>query len=165
MLRQADILTCTTQKIINGKFNNEHVQWWTVRAHHTWAMLIVYISHGSRTCRFAKMQLSPFHGSTTFTAIVWGDGSNFFLSPLAVTSMQFQKLITSWAVYVTRFTLAPSGRPVRSVTNLASLATQQLHARTKSLILPPPSIARYSFIQPSELERCGANENAQSSKR
>ena len=40
------------------------------------------------------------------------------------------------------------------------LARQQLRATTKSLAFPPPSIARYSFIQLSE-----QNTNAQTSKR
>ena len=48
------------------------------------------------------------------------------------------------------FTLHPPGRHVYSGTNMTSLgsilATHQLRAKT-ILILPPPSIARYSFIQ------------------
>ena len=56
-----------------------------------------------------------------------------------------------------RFTLfASPGRPVHSNTNSASpgsiLARQQLRARAKSLTFPPLSIARYSFIQLSQLE-------------
>ncbi len=47
------------------------------------------------------------------------------------------------------------GRPVHSGTNSASpgsiLARQQLRAKTKSLTCPPLSIARYSFIQLSQL--------------
>ena len=55
-----------------------------------------------------------------------------------------------------RFTLfALPGRPVHSDTNSASpgsiLAMQQLRATTKSLTFPPLSIARYSFIQLSQL--------------
>ena len=55
-----------------------------------------------------------------------------------------------------RFTLfAVPGRPVHSDTNSASpgsiLVRQQLRAKTKSLTCPPPSIARYSFIQLSQL--------------
>ena len=49
------------------------------------------------------------------------------------------------------------GRPVDSGTNSASpgsiLAMQQLSATTKSLTFPPLSIARYSFIQLSQLKR------------
>ena len=57
-----------------------------------------------------------------------------------------------------RFTLfAFPGRPVHSDTNSASprsiLAMQQLRATTKSLTCPSLSIARYSFIQLSELGR------------
>ena len=60
-----------------------------------------------------------------------------------------------------RFTLfAPPphpGTPVRSDTNSASpgsiLVTQQFRAKTKSLTFPPLSIARYSFIQLSQLGR------------
>ena len=55
-----------------------------------------------------------------------------------------------------RFTLfALPGRPVHSDTNSASpgsiLARQQLRAKAKSLTFPPLSIARYSFIQLSQL--------------
>ena len=55
-----------------------------------------------------------------------------------------------------RFTLfALPGRPVHSDTNSASpgtiLAMLQLRAKTKSLTFPPLSIARYSFIQLSQL--------------
>ena len=55
-----------------------------------------------------------------------------------------------------RFTLfAFPGRPVHSDTNSASpgsiLVRQQLRAKTKSLTCPPLSIARYSFIQLSQL--------------
>ena len=54
-----------------------------------------------------------------------------------------------------RFTrFAFPDRPVHSDTNSASpgsiLAKQQLRDKTKSLIFPPPSIARYSFIQLSQ---------------
>ena len=57
-----------------------------------------------------------------------------------------------------RFTLfAFPGRPVHSDTNSASpgsiLAMQQLRATTKSHTFPPLSIARYSFIQLSQLGR------------
>ena len=57
-----------------------------------------------------------------------------------------------------RFTLfAFPDRPVHSDTNSASpgsiLATQQLRATTKSLTLPPLSIAWYSFIKLSEQGR------------
>ena len=57
-----------------------------------------------------------------------------------------------------RFTLfASPGRPVHSNTNSASpgsiLAMQQLRAAAKSLTFPPLSIARYSFIQLSQLGR------------
>ena len=57
-----------------------------------------------------------------------------------------------------RFTVfALPGRPVHSDTNSASpgsiLATLQLRATTKSLTFPPLPIARYSFIQLSQLER------------
>ena len=57
-----------------------------------------------------------------------------------------------------RFTLfAFPGRPVHSDTNSASpgsiLVMQQLRATTKSLTCPPLSVARYSFIQLSQLER------------
>ena len=49
------------------------------------------------------------------------------------------------------------GRPVHSDTNSASpgsiQAMQQLRATTKSLTFPPLSIARYSFIQLSQLGR------------
>ena len=58
-----------------------------------------------------------------------------------------------------RFTLSSPGRPVHSDINPASLGsilvTEQLNATTNSLIFPPPSIARYSFIQLSELEHHG----------
>ena len=55
-----------------------------------------------------------------------------------------------------RFTLfALPDRPVHSDTNSASLgsilAMQHLRAKTKSLTFPPLSIARYSFIQQSQL--------------
>ena len=55
-----------------------------------------------------------------------------------------------------RFTLfAFPGRPVHSDTNSASpgsiLVRQQLRANTKSITCPPLSIARYSFIQLSQL--------------
>ena len=57
-----------------------------------------------------------------------------------------------------RFTLfALPGRPVHSDTNSASpgsiLVMQQLHTKTKSLSFPPLSMARYSFIQLSQLGR------------
>ena len=57
-----------------------------------------------------------------------------------------------------RFTVsALPGRPVHSNTNSASpgsiLAMQQLRATTKSLTCQPLSIARYSFIQLSQLGR------------
>ena len=57
-----------------------------------------------------------------------------------------------------RFTLfAHPGRPVHSNTNSVSpgsiLVMQQLRATTRSLIFPPLSIARYSFIQLSRLGR------------
>ena len=49
------------------------------------------------------------------------------------------------------------GRPAHSDKNSASLgsilARQQLRATTKSVTFPPLSIARYSFIQLSQLER------------
>ena len=49
------------------------------------------------------------------------------------------------------------GRPVHSDTNSASpgsiLVMQQLRTTTKSLTFPPLSIARYSFIQLSQLGR------------
>ena len=61
-----------------------------------------------------------------------------------------------------RFTLfsppppPPPGKPVHSDTNSASpgsiLAMLQLRAKTKSLTFPPLFIARYSFIQLSQLE-------------
>ena len=56
------------------------------------------------------------------------------------------------------FTLfALPDRPVHSDTNTASpgsiLAMLQLRAKTKSLTFPQLSIARYSFIQLSQLER------------
>ena len=55
-----------------------------------------------------------------------------------------------------RFTLfASPDRPVHSDTNSASpgsiLVRQQLRSKTKSLTYPPLSIARYSFIQLSQL--------------
>ena len=57
-----------------------------------------------------------------------------------------------------RFTLfALPGRPVHSNTNSAYpgsiLAMLQLRAKTKSISCPPLSIARYSFIQLSQLKR------------
>ena len=57
-----------------------------------------------------------------------------------------------------RFTLfASPGRPVHSDTNSASpgsiLARQQLRTKAKSLTFPPLSIARYAFIQLSQLGR------------
>ena len=57
-----------------------------------------------------------------------------------------------------RFTLfALPDRPAHSDTNSASpgniLAMQQLRATTKSLTFPPLSLARYSFIQLSQLGR------------
>ena len=52
---------------------------------------------------------------------------------------------------------SPPGRPIHSDTNSASpgsiLAMQQLRSTTKSLTCPPLSIARYSFLQLSELGR------------
>ncbi len=45
------------------------------------------------------------------------------------------------------------------------LVMQQLRAKTKSLTFPPLSIARYSFVQLSEMGRRGENENAKTSKR
>ena len=68
-----------------------------------------------------------------------------------------------------RFTLfALPDRPVHSDTNSASpgsiLVMQHLRATTKSLTFPPPSIARYSSIQDSELGRRGENKNAQNLK-
>ena len=55
-----------------------------------------------------------------------------------------------------RFFALPD-RPVHSDTNSASpgsiIVMQQLHATTKSLTFPPLSIARYSFIQLSQLGR------------
>ena len=51
--------------------------------------------------------------------------------------------------------LSSPGRPIHSDTNSACLgsilATQQLRAKTKSLTFPPPSTARHSFMQLSEL--------------
>ena len=53
--------------------------------------------------------------------------------------------------------LALPGRPVQFDTNSASpgsiLAMQQLRAKTKSLTCPPLSIARYSYVQLSQLGR------------
>ena len=52
---------------------------------------------------------------------------------------------------------SPPGRPVHSDTKSASPgsipARWQLRAKTKSLTFPPLSIARYSFIQLSQLGR------------
>ena len=52
---------------------------------------------------------------------------------------------------------SPPGTRVHSDTNSASpgsiLAMQQLRAKTESLTFPPLSIARYSFIQLSQLGR------------
>ena len=61
-----------------------------------------------------------------------------------------------WTAQSTLHFFAPS-RPVHSNTNSASLGTilamQQLRATTKSVTFPPLSIARYSFIQLSQLGR------------
>ena len=60
------------------------------------------------------------------------------------------------SLYIVQYVVFP-GRPVHSDTNSASpgsiLAMQQLRATTKSLTFPPQSIARYSFIQLSQLGR------------
>ena len=60
-------------------------------------------------------------------------------------------------------------RPFHSSTNMSTpgsiLAIHQLRATTKSLTCPPLSIARYSFIQLSDLGRRGENKNAETSKR
>ena len=66
------------------------------------------------------------------------------------------------------FTLfALPGRPVHSDTNSAFpgsiLVMQQLRANTKSLTFPPLSIARYSFIQLSQLGRQWREQNSLSS--
>ena len=67
-----------------------------------------------------------------------------------------------------RFTLSSPGRPVHPDTNSTSLgsilAMQQL-SNEYSLTCPPLSIARYSFIQLSQLGRREEKENAQTSKR
>ena len=58
-----------------------------------------------------------------------------------------------------------TGRPVHSdinSTSLRSIIAMQLNTREDySPIFPPPSIARYSFKQLSELGHHGENENAQ----
>ena len=55
------------------------------------------------------------------------------------------------------YTFSLPGTPVHSDTNSASpgsiLVMRQLRATTKSLTFPPMSIARYSFIQLSQLGR------------
>ena len=62
-----------------------------------------------------------------------------------------------WTAQIS-YTLPP-GSPVHSDTNSASLgsilARQQLRAKTKSLMFPIPSMARYSFIQLGKLRRHG----------
>ena len=69
------------------------------------------------------------------------------------------------------FTLSPPGRPVHSDSNstsLGSIPATLLTARTQfihNFTFPPLSIARYSFIQLSELGHRGENGNDQSSKR
>ena len=66
------------------------------------------------------------------------------------------------------FTFSSLGRPVHSDTNSAYLgsilAMQQLR-NDYSLTCPPLSIARYSFIQLSQLGRREEKEKAQTSKR
>ena len=60
------------------------------------------------------------------------------------------------------FTL-PTGRHVRSDINSTSLGSIQLccnYNEDHTFTFPPPSIARYSFIQLSEMGRRGENENA-----
>ena len=63
--------------------------------------------------------------------------------------------------------VSPPGRPVHSNTNLASLGAFSHAAITNenySLIFPPLSVARYSFIQLSELSNHGENEITRASK-
>ena len=71
--------------------------------------------------------------------------------------------------YPIRWTAQRPGRPVHSGPNSTSLgsilAMQQLHVKTKSLIFPPLSTAKYLFIQLSGLRSHGENNIAQSSKR
>ena len=72
----------------------------------------------------------------------------------------------SWTVQSV-FYVTPPGRPAYSNTNptsLGSIQTRCILREDYSLKIPPLSIARYSFIQPSELERHGEHEHAQSSK-
>ena len=59
---------------------------------------------------------------------------------------------------------SPPRRTVDSDSNSTSLGSS-ITREDYSLTFPPPSVARYSFIQPGELGRRGENENAQTSKR
>ena len=67
------------------------------------------------------------------------------------------------------FTLHPTGRAVRSnnnnSTSLGSNSSQAAITREDyPLTFPPPSTARYSFIQPNYLWDVTENENSQTSK-
>ena len=87
---------------------------------------------------------SVWYGGREWEATAWK--GSFFLYSAVSSPLDRSK----------RFTLfAFPGRPVHSDTNSASpgsiLVRQQFRAKTKSLTCPPLSIARYSFIQLSQL--------------
>ena len=71
-------------------------------------------------------------------------------------SNRLNTLFLPWQTCSFRQQLDYSGKQV---------ATQQLLHEVYSPTFPPLSIARYSFIQLSDLRRRGENENAQTSKR
>ena len=79
---------------------------------------------------------------------------NLELEALHKKGMFLYSTVSSQLDRSKRFTLPP-GRSVHSDTNSASpgiiLATQQLCAKIKSLTFSPLSIARYTFIQLSQL--------------
>ena len=92
-------------------------------------------------------------------AVIW--------SILASKSMFLFGACIQSVVMLKAFYTLPRGTPVHSDTN--SFLWEASHAAIMrddySLIFPPPSMARYSFIQMSELRHHGENENVQTSKR
>ena len=94
--------------------------------------------------------------------IIWFLTWSFLVSPLfhrkkGKGSFYIAQYPVRWTAQSALHCFALPDRPVHCDTNSASpgsiLARQQLRAKTKSLTFPPLSIARYSFLQLSQLGR------------
>ena len=107
-----------------------------------------FFATGSQGFSVRKLLRTIFH----YLILYQGLGLKVVVLYSAVSSLSDRSNLSKRC---TRFALP--GRPVHSDTNSASpgsiLAMQQLRATTKSLTFPPLSVARYSFIQLSQLGR------------